>query len=64
MADVLTDPLAVAAIVLVVAGVAKLRAPGPAVRALRGLGLPAAALVRSAFASARSPLASGRLPSK
>ena len=50
MADALTAPLAVAALVLVVAGVAKLRAPGPAVRALRALGLPAAAPVIRAFA--------------
>jgi hypothetical protein len=41
MADLLTAPLAVAALVLVVAGVAKLRAPAPAAAALRELGLPA-----------------------
>ena len=44
MADVLTAPFAVAALVLVVAGVAKLRAPAPAAAALRELGLPTAAL--------------------
>jgi methylamine utilization protein MauE len=41
MADVLTAPVAVAALVLAVAGVAKLRAPAPAAAALRELGLPA-----------------------
>jgi hypothetical protein len=47
VADVLTDPFAVAAVVMVVAGVAKLRAPAIAVRALREIGLPAgSALVR------------------
>ena len=40
MSDVLTAPVAVAALVLVVAGIAKLRAPAPAVGALRQLGLP------------------------
>jgi uncharacterized membrane protein YphA (DoxX/SURF4 family) len=49
--DVLTAPLAVAALVLVVAGVAKLRAPAPAVRALRELGLPAGKLAIRAFAA-------------
>jgi hypothetical protein len=51
VADVLTAPLAVAALVLVVAGVAKLRAPAPAVGALRELGLPAAAPPIRAFAA-------------
>ena len=51
MAEVLTAPLAVAALVLVVAGIAKLRAPAPAVGALRELGLPAAALAVRAFAA-------------
>jgi hypothetical protein len=51
VADVLTGPLAVAALVLVVAGVAKLRAPAPAARALRELGLPAAAPAIRAFAA-------------
>lgn len=41
MADVLTDPFAVAAIVVAVAGAAKLRAPGVAVRALAQLDVPA-----------------------
>ena len=53
MADVLTAPLAVAALVLIVAGVAKLRAPAPAAAALRELGLPAAALPIRAFATRR-----------
>jgi Methylamine utilisation protein MauE len=51
VADVLTAPLAVAALVLIVAGVAKLRAPGPAAAALRELGLPAAALPIRTFAT-------------
>lgn len=50
MAEVLTAPVAVAALVLIVAGVAKLRAPAPAVGALRELGLPAAALPIRALA--------------
>jgi hypothetical protein len=41
MAAALTPPFAVAAVVLCVAGVAKLRAPGGAVRALRVAGVPA-----------------------
>ena len=41
MADALTAPMAVAALVLIVAGVAKLRAPAPAVAAVRELGLRA-----------------------
>jgi hypothetical protein len=49
--DVLTAPLAVAALVLVVAGVAKLRAPAPAVGALRELGLPAGKPAIRAFAA-------------
>jgi Methylamine utilisation protein MauE len=52
MADVLTAPLAVAAFVLVVAGVAKLRAPAPAVAALRELGLPAGQSLIRVFAVA------------
>ncbi len=43
MADVLTEPLAVAAIVVAVAGLAKLRSPAIAARALRELGVPAGA---------------------
>lgn len=50
MADVLTAPLAIAALVLVVAGVAKLRAPAPAARALRELGLPAGSPAIRVFA--------------
>jgi hypothetical protein len=37
---VLTDPMAVAAIVVVLAGLAKLRSPAVAVRALHALGIP------------------------
>ena len=51
MADVLTAPLAVAALVLIVAGVAKLRAPAPAAAALRELRLSMAALPIRAFAT-------------
>ena len=51
MADVLTAPLAVAALVLIVAGVAKLRAPAPAAAALHELGVTAAALSIRAFAT-------------
>ncbi len=48
MADALTIPFAVAAIVLCAAGVAKLRAPRPAVTALASAGVPAPpALVRA-----------------
>jgi hypothetical protein len=50
--DVLTAPLAVAALVLVVAGVAKLRAPAPAVGALRELGVPVGQPVIGVFAAA------------
>jgi hypothetical protein len=50
VADVLTDPFAVAAIVLAVAGVAKLRAPRAAVAALREAGLPASTWLVRAFA--------------
>jgi hypothetical protein len=39
--DALTAPFAAAALVLCVAGAAKLRAPGSAVRALRSIGIPA-----------------------
>jgi hypothetical protein len=51
VADVLTAPVAVAALVLVVAGVAKLRAPAPAVGALRELGLPGGEPALRAFAA-------------
>ncbi len=43
MADALTPMLAAAALVLCVAGVAKLRSPGAAVRALATLGVPTGA---------------------
>ncbi|MGZ4181161.1 MAG: MauE/DoxX family redox-associated membrane protein [Solirubrobacteraceae bacterium] len=56
MGDVLTAPLAVAALVLVVAGVAKLRAPAPAVGALRELGLPAGQPAIRVFAAAEIAL--------
>jgi hypothetical protein len=56
MADVLTAPLAIAALVLIVAGVAKLRAPGPAAAALRELGLPAGQPLIRAFAAAEIAL--------
>jgi hypothetical protein len=48
--------LAVAALVLVVAGAAKLRAPAPAVGALRELGLPAGQPAIRAFAAAEIAL--------
>ena len=51
MADVLTAPLAVAALVLVVAGIAKLRAPAPAAGALSELGLQTAAPATRALAA-------------
>lgn len=52
MADSLTGPFAVAAIVLSTAGFAKLRAPATATRALASAGLPAAqSLVRAFGAS-------------
>ncbi len=48
MPDVLTPPLALAALVLCVAGVTKLRSPGAAADALAGLGFaPPAAIVRA-----------------
>jgi hypothetical protein len=50
MADALTPPLLVAAAVLAIAGLAKLRAPNGAVRALRSLGMPASPLLVLAFA--------------
>jgi hypothetical protein len=40
MREVLIGPLAIAALVLALAGVAKLRSPGPAVRAAMVIGLP------------------------
>jgi uncharacterized membrane protein YphA (DoxX/SURF4 family) len=48
VAQALTAPIVLAAVVLCVAGVAKLRSPGPATRAVETLGLPAKpALVRA-----------------
>ena len=61
MQDALTAPLAVAALVLVVAGVAKLRAPAPAVAALRELGLPVGASAIRAFAVGEIALGSWAL---
>jgi hypothetical protein len=52
VADVLTGPFAVAAIVVAVAGVAKLRAPAVAVGASRELGFRAGPRVIRAFAAA------------
>jgi hypothetical protein len=51
VADVLTAPFAVAALVLIVAGVAKLRAPQVAVQALRQLSLPGGTAMIRAFAA-------------
>jgi hypothetical protein len=56
VADVLTAPVAVAALVLIVAGVAKLRAPAPAVGAARELGVRVAATPIRAFAAAEVAL--------
>ena len=56
MADALTAPFAVAALVQVVAGVAKLRAPAPAVGALRELGLPGGRPVIRMFAASEIAL--------
>ena len=52
MADALTVPFAVAAIVLGAAGVGKLRRPAPAVAALSGVGLPVSAGLVRALAAA------------
>jgi hypothetical protein len=61
VADALTPPLLVAAAVLLVAGLAKLRAPNGAVRALRSLGAPAAPLLVRAFAFGEVALAAWAL---
>jgi hypothetical protein len=61
MADVLTAPLAIAALVLIVAGVAKLRAPKPAVGALRELGLPGGPSAIRVFAGAEIALGAAAL---
>ena len=50
MDQALSTPFLVAALVLCTAGVAKLRAPAPAMRALAGARLPAGAAVVRAFA--------------
>ncbi len=50
MEEVLTPPLAVAALVLCAAGLAKLRSPAGAVAALRRLGAPASAILVRAVA--------------
>jgi hypothetical protein len=52
VADVLTAPFAAAALVLSVAGIAKLRSPAGAVRALASAGLPARSWLVRAFATA------------
>jgi hypothetical protein len=52
MGDALTAPLAVAAGVLCVAGLAKLRTPAPAARALASLGLPSGSRLIRGFAVA------------
>jgi hypothetical protein len=52
MRDVLTGPLAIAALVLAAAGVAKLRSPDPAARAAIVLGLPARRSLVRALAAA------------
>jgi uncharacterized membrane protein YphA (DoxX/SURF4 family) len=56
VADVLTAPVAVAALVVVVAGLAKLRSPAPAVAALRELGMPANRVAVRVFAAAEIAL--------
>jgi hypothetical protein len=56
VADALTAPFAAAALVLLVAGIAKLRSPAGAVRALVGAGLPARAGLVRAFATAEAAL--------
>ncbi len=57
MAEALSTPFLVAALVLGTAGVAKLRAPAPAMRALAGAGLPAGAALVRAFAALELALA-------
>ncbi len=56
MVDVLTGPFAVAAIVVAAAGLAKLRSPTVAVRALRELGIPAVAGLVAVLAAAEVAL--------
>jgi len=51
LAEALSTPFLVAALVLCAAGVAKLPAPAPAMRALAGAGLPARATLVRAFAA-------------
>ena len=57
MADVLTGPFAVAAIVIAVAGIAKLRAPAVATAALYELGLPGAVWIARVLGAAEVALA-------
>ena len=59
MPEALTAPFLVAALVLCVAGVAKLRSPGPALAALAGAGLPASPLAVRAVAGAELALGAG-----
>ena len=61
MADALTPPLLVAAVVLAIAGFAKLRAPSGAMRALQSLGLPASPVLVRAFAVGEVALATWAL---
>lgn len=57
MADILTGPFAVAAIVIALAGIAKLRAPAVAIAALSDLGLPAASAIVRMLGAAEIALA-------
>jgi hypothetical protein len=63
MGEALTAPFAVAAGVLCVAALAKLRVPAPATRALASLGLPGGAGVIRAFAAAELGLGAWALVS-
>lgn len=61
MRDAMTAPFLVAALVLCVAGVAKLRAPGPASQALIDAGLPGSAALIRTFAGGELALGSWSL---
>jgi hypothetical protein len=56
MAEALTGPFLVASLVLCVAGVAKLRSPGPAARALADASLPASTATIRVFAAGETTL--------
>jgi hypothetical protein len=58
MADALLPPFALAAGVMLLAGVAKLRAPAATQRALAGLGLPPARSLASAIGAAEASIGS------